>query len=62
VSTARKVVVALALVVLCAAIVFAITASMDFLLVGLVVVVAVAATYLTGRLDRQNSDSTERDS
>jgi len=53
VSPLRWAAVVLAGAVACVLIGLAIASHLDFVLVGLVVVVAVGATYLAGRLDKR---------
>ena len=49
-------VVALAVVALGAAIGLAVAASLEFLLIGVAVVVALSATYFAGRLDKPGGE------
>jgi hypothetical protein len=53
VSPVRWAIVVLAGVALCMLIGLAIASHLDFVLLGLVVVVAVGATYFAGRLDKR---------
>jgi hypothetical protein len=53
VSPARWAIVVLAGVALCVLIGLAIASHLDFVLLGLVVVFAVGATYFAGRLDKR---------
>jgi len=57
VSPVRWALVVLAAVALCVAIVVIIAAGLDFVGIGLMVVVALAATYYAGRLDDRREDS-----
>ena len=50
-------VVILAVIALGVGIAFAIASSLDFLFVGLAVVVALFATYFVGRLDKPDGDT-----
>ena len=52
-SAKSWVAVVLAVVALCVAVGFAVAASLDFVFLGLAVVVAVSATYFAGRLDKR---------
>jgi hypothetical protein len=56
VSAKSWVAVILAVVALCVAVGFAVAASLDFVFLGLAVVVAVSATYFAGRLDKRRGD------
>jgi hypothetical protein len=56
VSAKSWAVVALAVVALGAAIGLAVAASLEFLLIGVAVVVALSATYFAGRLDKPGGE------
>jgi hypothetical protein len=56
VSAKSWIAVVLAVVALCVAVGFAVAASLDFVFLGLAVVVAVSATYFAGRLDKRRGD------